>query len=387
MLISAVDFSSTDKKVFGVPFSIVLQKTGHTLPKGIQAALTWLKINALDQTGKKPNSPSQSSSLSCFFRPGIFRKSGVKSRIAKLKTAIDQTDENIIKIFEDQQAYDVADVVKQYFRDLPESLLTTKLSETFVSIFQYLPNEVKFEALQSAILLLPDEHREVLLMLLEFLHQVSEKSEYNQMSANNLALCLAPSIFQNGVHSNTPTASPRRKKPTGIPDAKDLDENRASTECLTYLIHNFKKVYYISSDKINRCNFSYMEESRPVTLEALGDTVQLCNWRSYLYECVKATVKEGREKSRGWISHNSYDPNIEIFYRKVGDGHPLKLWKCVAEVEATPLTVLNRITKERHLWDKQLLKMRVVEDLDASSDIFQYACSSGHIVADYCVLR
>lgn len=338
------------------------------MPKGIQAALTWLKINALDQVG-------------------IFRKSGVKSRIAKLKNAIDQTDENIIKIFEDQQAYDVADVVKQYFRDLPESLLTAKLSETFVSIFQYLPAEVKFEALQSAILLLPDEHREVLLMLLEFLNAVAEKSQYNQMSASNLALCLAPSIFQNGVHSNTPNASPRRRKPTGLPDTKDLDENRASTQCLTFMIQNFKKVYHISSEKINRCNFSYMEESKPVSLEALGDAVQLSNWRSYLYECIKATVKEGREKSRGWISVNSFDPNIEIFYRKVGDGHPLRLWKCITEVEATPLTVLNRITKERHKWDRQLLKMRVIEELDSKSEIFQYACSSGHIVTDYLVLR
>ena len=317
----------TDKKVFGVPFSIILQKTGHTLPKGIQAALTWLKINALDQVG-------------------IFRKSGVKSRIAKLKIAIDQTEENIIKIFEDQQAYDVADVVKQYFRDLPESLLTTKLCDTFVSIFQYLPADVKYEALQSAVLLLPDENREVLLMLLEFLNQVATKSEHNQMSPNNLALCLAPSIFQHGVHNNTPTASPRRKRATGLPDAKDLEANRASSQCLTYLIMNYKKVFSISSEKFSRCDFSYLEESRPVTLDSLGDAVQLSNWRSYLYECVKATVKEGREKSRGWISVNSYDPLIEISYRKVGDGHPLKLWKCVTEIDANPIAVLNRITKE-----------------------------------------
>jgi hypothetical protein len=358
----------TDKNVFGVPFSMILQKTGHALPKGIQAALTWLKINALDQTG-------------------IFRKSGVKSRIAKLKMAIDQTDENIIKIFEDQQAYDVADVVKQYFRDLPESLLTTKLVDTFVSIFQFLPAEVKFEALQSAILLLPDENREVLLMLLEFLNQVAAKSEFNQMSPNNLALCLAPSIFQNGVHS-TPNASPRRKLNTsGQPDAKDLDANRASSQCLTYLIMNYKKVFFITSDKMKRCNFNYMEESRPVSLEALGDAVHLSNWRSYLYECVKATMKEGREKSRGWISLNSLHPLIEIYYRKVGDGHPLKLWKCITEIDADPITILDRITKERHLWDKQLLKMRVIEQLDGNSDVFQYACSSGHIVTDYCVLR
>lgn len=358
----------TDKNVFGVPFSIILQRTGHTLPRGIQAALTWLKINALDQIG-------------------IFRKSGVKSRIAKLKTAIDQTDENIIKIFEDQQAYDVADVVKQYFRDLPESLLTAKLCDTFVSIFQYLPVEVKFEALQSAVLLLPDENREVLLMLLEFLNQVAAKSEHNQMSPNNLAVCLAPSIFQNGVHSNTPTASPRRKRATGVPEQKDLDANRASSQCLTFLIMNFKKIFFITSEKMERCDFSYMEESRPVTLEALGDAVQLSNWRSYLYECVKATVKEGREKSRGWMSVNSYDALIELSYRKVGDGHPLKLWKCVTEIDANPIAVLNRITKERHLWDKQLLKMRIIEELDDNSDVFQYASSSGHIATDYCVLR
>lgn len=38
--------------------------------------------------------------------------------------------------FEGQQAFDVADMVKQYFRELPEALLTNKLSETFVAIFQ-----------------------------------------------------------------------------------------------------------------------------------------------------------------------------------------------------------------------------------------------------------
>ena len=37
--------------------------------------------------------------------------------------------------FETLQAYDVADLLKQYFRELPECLLTNKLSETFVNIF------------------------------------------------------------------------------------------------------------------------------------------------------------------------------------------------------------------------------------------------------------
>lgn len=38
--------------------------------------------------------------------------------------------------YEEQSAYDVADMVKQFFRDLPEPLLTSKLGETFLHIYQ-----------------------------------------------------------------------------------------------------------------------------------------------------------------------------------------------------------------------------------------------------------
>lgn len=38
--------------------------------------------------------------------------------------------------YDDQSAYDVADMVKQFFRDLPEPLLTSKLGETFLHIYQ-----------------------------------------------------------------------------------------------------------------------------------------------------------------------------------------------------------------------------------------------------------
>lgn len=121
-------------------------------------------------------------------------------------------------------------MVKQYFRELPDTLLTAKMSETFVAIFQRklltlchsseksllssltttnfnsllhpdLPPQVRPDAVQSAVLLLPDEHREVLQHLLEFLNNVAENAAYNQMTANNLAVCLAPSLFYNGATS------------------------------------------------------------------------------------------------------------------------------------------------------------------------------------------
>lgn len=58
-----------------------------------------------------------------------------------------------------------------------------------------LPVDVRYDAVQSAILLLPDEHREVLYTLLSFLGKVVSKASQNQMTANNLAVCLAPSLF------------------------------------------------------------------------------------------------------------------------------------------------------------------------------------------------
>lgn len=107
--------SVPDKTVFGVPLLLSLQRNGQALPKCIQAALRWLRVNSLDQVG-------------------LFRKSGVRSRIQKLKVMAEMQGETIS--FEGQQAYDVADMVKQYFRELPEALLTNKLSETFIAIFQ-----------------------------------------------------------------------------------------------------------------------------------------------------------------------------------------------------------------------------------------------------------
>lgn len=73
-------------------------------------------------------------------------------------------------------------------------------------------------------------------------------------------------------------------------------------------------------------------------------------------------------------------------YKKVGDGHLLRLWKCTVEIDAKPLDILRHIVKERYLWDITLLRSRVLEQLDEKSQIFQYVCG-GLSITDYCVLR
>lgn len=62
---------------------------------------------------------------------GIFRKNGVKTRIKLLKEAIDANEEfRFQKTF---TIYDIADMIKLYFRELPECLITNKLSDVVLT--------------------------------------------------------------------------------------------------------------------------------------------------------------------------------------------------------------------------------------------------------------
>ena len=103
-----------DKAVFGVPLLHNMQRFGQPLPQCIQHALAYLRRTALDQVG-------------------LFRKPGVRSRILKLRSNCENNP--MLTSFEECSAYDVADMVKQYFRELPDPLMTLKLSETFIGIF------------------------------------------------------------------------------------------------------------------------------------------------------------------------------------------------------------------------------------------------------------
>ena len=278
-------FFFSDKNIFGVPLSVTVQRTGEALPQPILAALHYLRQSSLDQVG-------------------LFRKSGVRSRIARLKEACEawtapqpagpyfssnadaeSSQPDLSVDFDQHQPYDVADMVKQYFRELPEALMTNKLSETFVTIFQVVPAAARLDALRCAVLLLPDEHREALQTFLAFLTDVAALASVNQMTPSNLAVCLAPSLFHlpatsssssssssatpssitaispaspissstgfgggSGQRSGggTPTSSsPRRRKTVGVPDQRELSQNKAAHDCLLQMILDFRILFTV----------------------------------------------------------------------------------------------------------------------------------------------
>lgn len=113
---------------------------------------------------------------------GIFRKSGVKSRINALKKQVED-GENIQ--LDSLCVYDVADLVKTWLRDLRPHLICKGLIDDFV-------NSTDTFSLWH----LDDSHRYVLFVVLKFLSIVSSHSKQNQMTAHNLAICFAPSLCE-----------------------------------------------------------------------------------------------------------------------------------------------------------------------------------------------
>ncbi|XP_064015089.1 stAR-related lipid transfer protein 8 isoform X2 [Pogoniulus pusillus] len=358
-----------DKAVFGVPPVVNVQRTGQPLPQSIQQAMRYLRSQCLDQVG-------------------IFRKSGVKSRIQALRHMNETSPEHVS--YEGQSAYDVADLLKQYFRDLPEPIFTTKLTDTFLQIYQFVSKEQRLQAVQAAVILMPDENREVLQTLLYFLSDIASAEE-NQMTAGNLAVCLAPSIFHLNV-SKKESTSPRaihKRGTMGKPDQKDLNENMAATQGLSHMITDCKKLFQVSHDILLQLSSSYMAaDAYPHPLSDFVCQGESKDLHSYFEQSIQNLLKESSEKFKGWLSTPG-PLNTELSCKKVGDGHPLRLWKVCTDIEAPPATVLHRVLRERHLWDEDLLQSKVVEALDKNMEVYHYVTDSmaPHPRRDCVVLR
>ncbi|XP_041849774.1 stAR-related lipid transfer protein 13 isoform X2 [Melanotaenia boesemani] len=360
-----------DKNVFGVPLIVHVQRSGQPLPLGLQQALRYLRSQCLDQVG-------------------LFRKSGVKSRIQALRQMNESSPDNVN--YEDQSAYDVADMVKQFFRDLPEPLLTSKLGETFLHIYQYVPKDQRLQAVQAAIMLMSDENREVLQTLLCFLSDVTSSVEENQMTPMNIAVCLAPSLFHlNILKDNLSAKAMQKKYATGRPDQKDLNENLAATQGLAHMIVECNRLFEIPHEMVTQSRNSYVEaDLHAPTIDELCKQLEDDDgtYQTHMDGRLQNLLKEAREKSKTWVSCNSSD-NTELCYKKVGDGNPLRRWRVSVEVEAPPSVVLNRVLRERHLWDMDLLQWKVCETLDKQTEVFQYVLNRmpPHPSRDFVVLR
>lgn len=137
---------------------------------------------------------------------GLFRKTGAVSRQNELRLHI-QHDKPLDLELAGFSAHDCATVFKSFLSELPEPLLTDAHYPAHLQIAplcQALSGQLAAPAerqqhllnsVQLLLLLLPEEHRELLQHIIEMLHAVAQHEKSNKMSAENLATLFTPHLI------------------------------------------------------------------------------------------------------------------------------------------------------------------------------------------------
>ncbi|XP_047129273.1 rho GTPase-activating protein 19 isoform X1 [Hydra vulgaris] len=128
---------------------------------------------------------------------GLFRISGNKKRQEELKAILNRGGKIKLRSENCQySAHDISGILKQFFGDLHEPLLTIQLYDCYrqlADMDSVYEKHHKIKTLQYLFLLLPPLNRLLLKKLLELLSIVA-KDETNRMTAYNLGVVFAPNI-------------------------------------------------------------------------------------------------------------------------------------------------------------------------------------------------
>ncbi|PRP87963.1 hypothetical protein PROFUN_02700 [Planoprotostelium fungivorum] len=167
--------------VFGKKLTDIIKQQGHIggpgsshmrmgIPIVIQELLSHIQLQGLSEEG-------------------LFRIPGDSNEVERLKVLYDTELNNFM-------INSVAGCVKQYFRELPEPILTFRLYSTFITVNKNANETARKNNLRLMIRKLPDDNKKVFLFLMHHLHEISLHSEVNKMTADNLATCWAPNLLR-----------------------------------------------------------------------------------------------------------------------------------------------------------------------------------------------
>ena len=96
--------------------------------------------------------------------------------------------------------FDLTSLIKLFFRELPESLLTFSLYSHFIQAVKLETTKSKLESILNLCLQLPDLNLHVLIYLMHFLKQITLQETHNKMNSFNLAVCFAPNIIYTRIN-------------------------------------------------------------------------------------------------------------------------------------------------------------------------------------------
>ncbi|KAI5969363.1 RGD1 [Candida margitis] len=140
---------------------------------------------------------------------GIYRTSSNVNQVQKLREFIDSNFTNYLLIGKDidesnvidSDVFCVASLLKYYFANLPEPLVTSAASQSFIETVKLADENLIHKKLHHLVFSLPDGSYFTLRALIFHLNKIAANEAKNRMNAKSLAIIWGPVIFNNNSTS------------------------------------------------------------------------------------------------------------------------------------------------------------------------------------------
>lgn len=164
------------RPIFGVPLADAVERT--MMYDGIRLPAVFREcVDYMEQHGMKCE--------------GIYRVSGIKSKVDELKAAYDREESPNLEEYEPNT---VASLLKQYLRDLPENLLTKELMPRFEEACGRTTETEKVQEFQRLLRELPEYNHLLLSWLIVHMDHVIAKELETKMNIQNISIVLSPTV-------------------------------------------------------------------------------------------------------------------------------------------------------------------------------------------------
>lgn len=130
------------------------------------------------------------------YTEGIYRKSGVNSKIKELKVKMSEMPSSAELDYETYNIHVLANVLKTFLREMPEPLLSFDRYDDFLRASELSEPTERVSTLMSLIKKLPPAHHALLERLVFHLALVAQREQFNRMSASSLAIVFAPCVLR-----------------------------------------------------------------------------------------------------------------------------------------------------------------------------------------------
>jgi hypothetical protein len=131
---------------------------------------------------------------------GIFRVSGDNKAMQELRQQFDEglykTEEQIKAALLQYKEHTIAGMVKMWFRDLPEPLLTFDHYDMFLAAHGVPQDTTRLCLIKKVLRFLPSTNLHVLRTITEFLHLLTIFEDSNRMNAESLSIIFAPNLLR-----------------------------------------------------------------------------------------------------------------------------------------------------------------------------------------------